>query len=92
MTGQNSVLYSATVATTRLAVKCSKNWDSHPLTRQRMDHHYTERDTRQKARDFPPQKNKKSIIHRLVETWEKLPINIKTKENDNIAKSEIKKW
>jgi hypothetical protein len=91
-TGQCSILTCAMRATAMLAWKCSKDWEGHPLTGGRIKAHLAGRSTRQNNRTFPPQELKSSIIHCLVEIWEKLPDSIRTEEDVRVVKKKIKEW
>ena len=91
-TKQYSVLYTATVATANMAYKCSRDWDNHPLTGDKIEHHFSGRDTRQAKKAFPPQKTKQSLINRLLQVWETLPESIKNEEDEKAAKKKIKEW
>jgi hypothetical protein len=55
--------------------------------------HQSERNTRQAtSRSFPPQHEKSSLVSRLVETWEKLPVHIQGEEKQSVIKKKIKSW
>jgi hypothetical protein len=40
----------------------------------------------------PPQHEKSSLVSRLVETWEKLPVHIQGEERQSVVKKKIKSW
>jgi hypothetical protein len=49
--------------------------------------------TRQAAsRVFPPQSDKSTIISRVVETWEELPVDIRVEERKSVVIRKIKAW
>jgi hypothetical protein len=76
-----------------LAWKCAHNWGDHPLTSHRVEGHQSERNTRQAtSRSFPPQHEKSSLVSRLEETWEKLPVHIQGEEKQSVVKKKIKSW
>jgi hypothetical protein len=55
--------------------------------------HQSERTTRQAtSRSFPPQHEKSSLVSRLVETWEKLPVHVQGEEKQSVVKKKIKSW
>jgi hypothetical protein len=92
-TRQASVHEMALRATAGLAWKCAHNWGDHPLTSHRVEGHQSERNTRQAtSRSFPPQHEKSSLVSRLVETWEKLPVHIQGEEKQSVVKKKIKSW
>jgi hypothetical protein len=79
-------------ATAGLAWKCAHNWNDHPLTNHRVEGHQSERATRQAtSRSFSPQHEKSSLVSRLVETWEELPVHIQGEEK-LVVKIKIKSW
>jgi hypothetical protein len=41
---------------------------------------------------FPPQHEKSSLVSRLVETWEKLPVHVQGEEKQSVVKKKIKSW
>ena len=92
LTGQKSVLFSARVSTAKLSWSCAKDWEGHALTRERLDHHHGGRTTRQNSRVFPPQRTKSSLMHRIVETWETLPVSIKQEDDERTVRPKIKEW
>jgi hypothetical protein len=58
-----------------------------------VERHQSERNTRQAtSRSFPPQYEKSSLVSRLVETWEKLPVHIQGEEKQSVVKKKIKSW
>jgi hypothetical protein len=92
-TRQASVQEMALRATPGLAWKCTHNWEYHPLTSHRVEGHQSERTTRQAtSRSFPPQHEKSSLVSRVVETWEKLPVHLQGKEKQSVVKKKIKSW
>jgi hypothetical protein len=53
----------------------------------------SERATRQAtSRSFPPQHEKSSLVSRLVETWEKLPVHVQGEEKQSVVGKKIKSW
>jgi hypothetical protein len=44
------------------------------------------------SRVFPPQSDKSTIISRIVETWEELPVNIRVEERKSVVIRKIKAW
>ena len=92
-TGQISIEQMALEATATLAWKCGKNWEEDPLTAGRLEGHLEGKNTRQKfQRMFPPQSTKGTLVHRLVEIWEKLPNDIKKMETIDKARPALKSW
>ena len=88
-TGQSSVLKIATDATALLAWKCLRDPKENALTGDSIENHLQQRITRQNLRSFPPQKNTKSIIYRMVELWEQMD-NVKDENNVVTVKKKIK--
>ena len=85
----------AFVATASLAWGTGLNWDTHPLTANRIDKHQRERVTRQVTqRSLPKQSSSTSdsLISRLVEIWEMFPEEIKTETQAVKAKHKIRQW
>ena len=92
-TGQVSVQQLAFEATASLAWKCVKDWQSNPLASNRIEEHFSERQTRQRMqRTFPPQSTRGSLLSRMVEVWESIPELIKAEEDWDCAKAKIKTW
>jgi hypothetical protein len=55
--------------------------------------HQSERATRQAtSRSFPPQHEKSSLVSRLVENREKLPVHAQGEEKQLVVKKKIKSW
>ena len=92
-TGQVSVRQMALEATASLAWKYMKDWQKNPLTKSRIEEHFSGRQTRQATkRDFPPQSTQGSLLSHVVEVWESLPEMIKTEESFETVKVKIKTW
>jgi len=92
-TGQASVFQMALIATCGQAWKCARNWQGHPLTGGRLQSHLHSRNTRQGAqRLHPPQSLPGSLVHRMVEVWERMPLDIKEDTNLVSVKRKIKAW
>ena len=92
-TGQVSVKQMALEATATLAWKCGKDWKNNPLAKRRIQEHSSGRQTRQRTqRTFPPQFTRGSLLSRMVEVWERLPNEVKTAEDWEFAKRNIKTW
>ena len=92
-TGQKSIFQMAFEATAGLAWKCSRDWKNHPLTKDRLQVHRTNRTTRQTIqREHPPQPTKGSLLSRLIEVWEQAPPGVKDAEHWRAAKREIMDW
>ncbi len=94
-TGQKSVFEMAMVATANMAWRAGQDWDRHPLTKGRIKKHQVERRTRQLTkRTLPPQwaSTGTSLVSRLVEIWERLPVDIKEEKCEGRVKLKINKW
>jgi len=92
-TGQSHVRVLAARLSASMAWKCLKNWQGHPLTKERIKEHVGLRATRQATeRNFPPQLVKDSLIYNLVEVWEKLPSDIQCETKLRTLKSKICEW
>jgi hypothetical protein len=62
-------------------------------TTHRVEGQQSERTTRQAtSTNFPPQHEKSSLVSRLVETWEKLPVHVQGEEKQSVVKKKIKSW
>ena len=92
-TCQPSVFEIALTATCNQAWKCGQDWEGHPLTKGRLRGNHSLHSTRQGTqRQYPPQQLPGSLVHRMIELWEKLPIDIKQEKNEVQAKKKIKAW
>jgi len=92
-TGQKSIFQMALVATCWHAWKCGQDWQGHPLTEGRIRTHLNIRHTRQSSlREHPPQSVPDSFIHRMVEVWEQMPVDIKNNKNPCHVKKKIRAW
>ena len=92
-TGQVSVQQMAMEATASMSWKCIKDWQKNPLANNRIEEHFSGRQTRQATqRTFPPQSTQGSLLSRMVEIWEQLPEKVKEENNWEAAKAGIKTW
>ena len=92
-TGQHSICQMAWEATASLAWKCGQDWEGHPLTTGKVVGHHSGRNTRQAAsRSLPPQPTRGTLVARLVEVWEQLPLVVKETKEYSSAKKMIKEW
>jgi hypothetical protein len=76
-----------------LAWKCAQKSGDHPITSHRVEGHQSKRATRQTttSRSFPTQQEKSSLVSRMVDTWEKLPVHIiQGEEKKSVVNKEIK--
>ena len=65
----------------------------HPLMAGRIEGHHSTKETRQKSlRSFPPQSVKTSLVAKIVETWERLPCDIRDEEKESVMKAKVKQW
>ena len=91
-TGQKPLSTVVLEATASLAWKCLTQ-EENPLMQDRLEGHYSGRNTRQSTmRNFPPQCTRGTLISRLVETWERLPENVKRTTDWSKAQKSIKEW
>ena len=80
-------------ATANQAWKCAQDWKGHPLTKGRLKPHLNLKNTRQgTCRQYPPQSLLGSLVHCMVEVWERLPTDITEETNPKTAKRKIKSW
>ena len=94
-TNQMPIRSIAENATAMLAWKCAQNWSIHPLMQGRVETHKSLRETRQRnTKDFPPQLvgQNKSIIPRVLITWDAMPSQIKEETKLLTARRMIRKW
>ena len=93
LTGQLSVRQLSKIATSNLAWKCFKSRKSCPLLKGRLEDHTSLRQTRQRTlRAFPPQATRGTLLHRLVETWEKLPVQLRNKSAHEEVRGALKSF
>ena len=93
LTGQISIQEMALAAVGNMSSKCIRHWREHPLTATRIEEHVGTKRTRQAtSRSFPPQSIPDSILNTLVETWEVLPLNIRSAETEAGRKRAVKIW
>ena len=82
----------ATRSLASLAWNCSKDWEEHPLTKNRVKDHIGSHMTRQSERDFPPQETRESLLTHMIEVWEKMPLDVKSAEGPFTFKENLKIW
>jgi len=85
--GQKSVWQMAKESTCNFACNCMKGkWNNHPLLKNRVEHHFSMKETRQTTScAFPPQSTKRSMVTKTLEMWEKLPATLQS-ESDHLKR------
>ena len=91
-TAQVSIKKLAMRLVEKMAWKCLKTWKEHPMTADRVVEHLGSQLTRQTKRDFPPQQVSESIISRMIEVWENIPMHVKSTEEEHTFNKRIKCW